>query len=186
MVYTTRLAGGAGGTSGQPNGFEHLLADLGIVQKNGQPHHPTTQGKVERFHPTLKLRLDAQPPAATLAELDDQLAAFRTIYNTTRPHRGLGRRTPASVYHARPPATPALTLGDHRWRTRYDIVGANGTISLRYADCMRHLAIGRSYSRRRVLVLIHHDQTMVIDRTTGEIIAEHRLDPARSYQPKTR
>ena len=37
------------------NGFvpnEHLLAYLGIRQKNGNPGHPQTQGKIERFHQT--------------------------------------------------------------------------------------------------------------------------------------
>jgi transposase InsO family protein len=42
MVYTTRLAGGRGGR----NGFEHQLRVWNVVQKNGKPNHPTTQGKV--------------------------------------------------------------------------------------------------------------------------------------------
>jgi transposase InsO family protein len=50
MVYTTRLAGLNAGRNAQLHGFEQLLADLNIVQKNGAPGHPTTQGKIERFH----------------------------------------------------------------------------------------------------------------------------------------
>ena len=46
-VYTARLVGGR-------NGLEHLLAWLGIRQKNGAPGHPQTQGNIERFHQTLK------------------------------------------------------------------------------------------------------------------------------------
>jgi transposase InsO family protein len=46
-VYTSRFTGGR-------NGFEYLLADLGITQRNGHPGHPQTQGKIERFHQTLK------------------------------------------------------------------------------------------------------------------------------------
>ena len=42
MVYTTRFAGGRGGR----NGFEAELRRLNIVQKNGRPNHPTTQGGV--------------------------------------------------------------------------------------------------------------------------------------------
>ena len=37
----------------------------GIQQKNGHPGHPQTQGKIERFHQTLKRWLAQQPPAAT-------------------------------------------------------------------------------------------------------------------------
>ena len=46
-VYTSRFTGGR-------NGFEYLLAYLGVRQKNGAPGHPQTQGKIERFHQTLK------------------------------------------------------------------------------------------------------------------------------------
>jgi transposase InsO family protein len=46
-----------------------LLANLGIAQKNGHPGHPQTQGKIERFHQTLKRWLAARPAAATVAEL---------------------------------------------------------------------------------------------------------------------
>jgi transposase InsO family protein len=44
-VYTSRFTGGR-------NGFEYLLAWLGVRQKNGAPGHPQTQGKIERFHQT--------------------------------------------------------------------------------------------------------------------------------------
>ncbi|WP_369345570.1 integrase core domain-containing protein, partial [Demequina lutea] len=50
MIFTTRFARGKGG----PNHFEHVIAQHGIVQKNGHPGHPQTQGKIERFHQTLK------------------------------------------------------------------------------------------------------------------------------------
>src|SRR5664280_2877213 len=56
-VYTSRFTGGR-------NGFEYLLAYLGIRQKNGSPGHPQTQGKIERFHQTLKRWLGRRPAAA--------------------------------------------------------------------------------------------------------------------------
>lgn len=56
-VYTSRFTGGR-------NGFEYLLAYLGIRQKNGAPGHPQTQGKIERFQQTLKRWLERQPAAA--------------------------------------------------------------------------------------------------------------------------
>src|ERR1700757_772628 len=81
MVFTTRLSGGKGGR----NGLEAELRRLGIRQKNGKPNHPQTQGKVERFQQTLKKWLARQPPAATIAELQAQLAAFITTCNTPHP-----------------------------------------------------------------------------------------------------
>src|ERR1035437_3808075 len=76
-VYTARFAGGK-------NAFEYLIAVLGIRQKNGHPGHPQTQGKIERFHQTLKRWLAKQPPAAPLLDLQSQLDTFRTIYNQQR------------------------------------------------------------------------------------------------------
>src|SRR6185312_9159424 len=76
-VYTSRFTGGR-------NGFEYLIANLGIAQKNGHPNHPQTQRKVERFHQTLKRWLAAQPAAATVAELQTQLDTFTDIYNQIR------------------------------------------------------------------------------------------------------
>ena len=105
MVYTTRLAGGKGGR----NAFETLLASLGITQKNGSPGHPQTQGKVERFHQTLKKWLHGQPQAHTIADLNELLAKFRHVYNHERPHRAITSASAptASTPTARPPsATP--------------------------------------------------------------------------------
>jgi transposase InsO family protein len=69
MVFTTRFAGGRAGRD-TLNGFSALLRDLGVVQKHSKPNHPTTCGKVERFHQTLKKWLTAQPQQPqTLAEL---------------------------------------------------------------------------------------------------------------------
>src|SRR5690606_31674837 len=98
-VYTARSGGGR-------NAFEHLLALLGITQKNGNPGHPQTQGKIERFHQTQKKWLTKQPPAATIQELQSQLDEFTRIYNHDRPHRELDQQTPATAYQARPKATP--------------------------------------------------------------------------------
>jgi transposase InsO family protein len=89
-VYTSRFTGGR-------NAFEYLLAYLGIRQKNGAPGHPQTQGKIERFHQTLKRWLGQQPGAAGLAGLQDRLDAFRLAYNEQRPHRATGRVTPVSA-----------------------------------------------------------------------------------------
>src|SRR6201996_8931728 len=95
-VYTSRFTHGH-------NDFELLLASLGITQKNGHPNHPQTQGKIERFHQTLKRWLIARPRPANIAELQTLLDTFRELYNNARPHRALPeRRTPAQAYTALP------------------------------------------------------------------------------------
>ena len=118
-IYTSRFTGGR-------NGFEYLLAYLGIRQKNGAPGHPQTQGKVERFHQTLKRWLGRRPPARTLTELQAELDAFRLAYNEQRPHRAIGRRTPGEAYAARPKAQPAGRGGRGHFRLRYDVTDSKG------------------------------------------------------------
>lgn len=184
MVYTTRLARGKNGSHTQPNAFEQLLADLHIQQKNGKPNHPTTQGKIERLHQTLKRWLNAKQPAQTLEELNKQLTEFQTIYNTQRPHTAISRRTPHTAYHTTTKAQPTTTINYKTWRVRYDKVGPTGKVSLRHAGKLLHLGIGRAWAKQNVIILIHDNQTIIINPNKNEIIAHHTLNPKKGYQPK--
>jgi putative transposase len=83
------------------------VTSLGVEPITGKPYKPTTQGKNERFHQTLFRYLDKQPLAATLEQLQTQVDAFDTIYNTERPHQGLpGRITPHQAWEATPAVAP--------------------------------------------------------------------------------
>ena len=173
-VYTARFTGGR-------NGFEYLLAGLGIRQKNGSPGHPQTQGKIERFHQTLKRWLAARPAAADLAELQLQLDAFGEDYNERRPHRALGRRTPGESYRATHKALPpARSTGAH-YRLRYDRVDEHGKVSFRRGGRMHHLGIGRTQCAKAVLALADERTVTVIELATGEVLSTHEIDPGRSY-----
>lgn len=99
-VYTTRLH------SAEPGPFERTLALMGVRQKNGSPYHPQTQGKIERWHRTLKQWLAARPLARDLDELNAQLDEFRHEYNEERPHRALNRHTPREAWEAKGKAGP--------------------------------------------------------------------------------
>jgi transposase InsO family protein len=179
MVYTVRFATGPGGRTG----FEAELARLGIRQKNSRPNHPTTCGKVERFQQTLKRWLDAKPPPETIAELQTQLDMFRAIYNQQRPHRSLPHRaTPATIYTARPKATPAGATNSH-YRVRHDRVDESGTITLRVRGRLHHIGIGRNHARTHVAVLIDDLHVRIVDAATGELLRDLTIDPARDYQP---
>lgn len=173
-VYTSRFTGGR-------NAFEYLLAALEIRQKNGSPGHPQTQGKIERFHRTLKDWLAAQPPAPDLPTLQVQLDVFQALYNTARPHRALGRNTPATAYAARPKARPEGTNTPAHYRLRFDHVGTDGKISIRRAGRMHHLGVGANHRGKAVLVLLDETTATVIDRTTSAVLATNTIDPTRTY-----
>jgi transposase InsO family protein len=173
-VYTARF------TSGK-NAFEYLLTSLRITQKNGHPYHPQTQGKIERFHQTLKLWLGRQPPAADIPDLQAQLDRFRIIYNQQRPHRALGRHTPQQAYDATIKATPRnVPLAAH-YRVRTDIVDRDGKVSIRRAGKMHHLGIGRKHTAAPVLILIDEHTATVTHLTTGEVLSNHIIDADKSY-----
>jgi transposase InsO family protein len=82
--------------------IEIELDRLGIAYRHSTPYHPQTCGKVERFHQTLKRWLRRQPPARDVSKLQVKLDWFRDYHNNCRPHRGIGRRTPAEAFGARP------------------------------------------------------------------------------------
>ena len=173
-VYTARFTGGR-------NGFEYLLASLGVRQKNGSPGHPQTQGKIERFHQTQKRWLAARPAAADLAELQVQLASFRDHYNERRPHRALGRRTPGETYRATPKALPPRNGASAHYRVRYDRIDKAGGVSFRRSGRMHHLGVGRDHVGRRVLALADETSVTVIELATGEVLSTHQIDPGRTY-----
>jgi transposase InsO family protein len=173
-VYTSRFTGGR-------NGFEYLLACLGIRQKNGAPGHPQTQGKIERFHQTLKRWLERQPAARTLAELQAQLDVFRLAYNERRPHRAIGRITPGEAYRATPRALPASSGARGHFRLRYDVTDSKGAITLRRAGRLHHLNLGAAFARRRVLAIVDELEVTVVALDTGEILSTHLIEPARRY-----
>jgi transposase InsO family protein len=183
MVYTVRLASHR--RRGGRNAFEHELATLGITQKNSRPNHPTTCGKVERLHQTVKTWLTRQgPPPTTLTELQTLLDQFADQYNHHRPHRALHRRTPAAAYTARPKATPTGEPPDRtHTRIRADKVN-NGKITLRHGGTLYSIGIGRRHNARPVTALVHGLDITIIDTHTGEILRELTLDPTRKYQPQ--
>jgi hypothetical protein len=173
-VYTSRFTGGR-------NAFESLLAYLGIRQKNGAPGHPQTQGKIERFHQTLKRWLGQQPAARTLAELQAQLDAFRIAYDEQRPHRAIGRVTPGEAYRATPKAHPAGRGAPGHFRLRYDVTDAKGGMTLRRGGRLHHLAAGVAHARQRVLAIVDEHEVTVVALDTGEVLSSHRIEPERSY-----
>ena len=145
-VYTSRFTHGH-------NDFERLIASLGITQKNGHPGHPQTQGKIERFHRTLKLWLRQRRRPSTIAELQTLLDTFAQIYNTQRPHRA---HPPAP--HHKPPTTPyprpPPAAATEHFRIRHDTVDQFGKLTLRHGSRLHHLGIGRHHAGTPVLILI--------------------------------
>ncbi len=79
--------------------FDRICRDNGIVHRLTQPASPTTTGKVERFHQTLRRELlNDHGPFADLSTAQAVLDRWVGEYNTTRPHQSLDMDTPASRF----------------------------------------------------------------------------------------
>jgi putative transposase len=66
----------------------------------GAPYHPQTQGKIERWHQTLKNRILLENYDLPV-DLERQVAAFVEHDNHTRYHESLGNLTPVDIYFGR-------------------------------------------------------------------------------------
>lgn len=89
------------------NGPAFLSGDLadylqthGIRHTRGQPYHPMTQGKIERYHRSLKNVICLENHYFPW-QLEQAIAAFVEHYNQHRYHEALGNLTPADVYFGR-------------------------------------------------------------------------------------
>jgi putative transposase len=76
------------------------LQDKGMKHSRGAPYHPQTQGKIERWHQTLKNRILLENYFFP-ADLEAQIEAFVDHYNHQRYHESLNNVMPADVYFGR-------------------------------------------------------------------------------------
>jgi putative transposase len=76
------------------------LEENEIGHTRGKPYHPMTQGKIERYHRTMKNVVKLQNYYLPW-DLERQLAAFVNWYNTERYHESLENLTPEDVYLGR-------------------------------------------------------------------------------------
>jgi len=81
--------------------FRDYLSKIGIKQINGKPCHPQTQGKIERYHRSMKnvVKLDVY---FSPEDLYIAIKKFVEYYNSERYHESLNNLTPDDVYFGRP------------------------------------------------------------------------------------
>ena len=89
------------------NGSSYIAGDLadwleeqGMDHVRGAPNHPQTQGKIERWHQTMKNRILLENHYLP-GDLEASIGAFVERYNHHRYHESLGNLKPADVYFGR-------------------------------------------------------------------------------------
>jgi transposase InsO family protein len=136
--------------------FDRICRENGITHRLTAVRSPTTTGKIERFHKSLRLELLA---GMTFADIDEAQAAFDAWvldYNTARPHQGIAMATPAERFAARndpedepstiPSPGPAPTeVTRHVTKTgNISVTGQTFNVGRRYAGRTVTVDVGRS------------------------------------------
>jgi hypothetical protein len=92
--------------------IEKLCRENGITQRLTKPRSPTTTGKIERFHKTLREELlHHVAPFESLAAAQNAIDEWVGAYNHQRPHQALEMATPASRFRPNRPSRPDPTAG---------------------------------------------------------------------------
>jgi hypothetical protein len=151
------------------NGVEHLLT---------QPRSPTTTGKVERFHRTLRIEFDTRQVFRSLAVAQQALDEWVDYYNTQRPHQSVADEPPASRFQAVDrtprPVAPRPEREGEEWVTRK--VAANGLVCVDW----QQVSVGKHFGGSPCNVLVS-DRTLQF-WVGGELlktVARRRVGPVR-------
>lgn len=128
--------------------FDAICREHGIEHLLTQPRSPTTTGKIERFHRSLRSEfLSNATPFANLKTAQQALDEWVDDYNTNRPHQSLKMATPADRFGAGRPTSPPPSSqiapadrGGSEWVSRR--VCANGVVCVSW----QQVSIGRHYA----------------------------------------
>jgi hypothetical protein len=108
-VFTARFGRGPG-----PVLFDRICAENGVRHLLTAPYSPTTTGKVERFHKTMRAEW-ATPTArsfATIIDAQAALDAWVAEYNTVRPHQSVGGRPPLERFALAAPGPVSVEIDE--------------------------------------------------------------------------
>lgn len=184
-VFTGRFGPGKGEVL-----FDRICRENGIRHLLTAPRSPTTTGKVERFHKTLKKDFLAGKVFESVEEAQHAIDGWVVEYNTERPHQGIGmvppiRRFELAVSEPFEVITgdgqlsdpvPEMVVGDRRVTRR---VGAGGRISL--ANHPYH--VGRWLAGETVDVEVTPDGLVEISHR-GVLVATHAVRHRAEAEPE--
>ncbi len=115
--------------------FDRICRENGISHRHTAVRSPTTTGKIERFHQSLRKEFLADLVFASIDEAQAELDAWVVDYNTVRPHQALEMATPADRFRLAPISKDEASIPvdqgeDHRGQWVLRRVGSNGMVSV--------------------------------------------------------
>ena len=132
--------------------FDRICRENGVDHILTEPRSPTTTGKIERFHRTLRIEFNTRQVFRTLKTAQEALDEWVMYYNTQRPHQALGDLTPASRFRSGDERVRHQLRHPERngeqWVCRK--VASNGVVSVDY----QQVSVGRNYAGSACDVLV--------------------------------
>lgn len=164
--------------------FDRILRENGISHRHTAPRSPTTTGKIERFHQSVRRELLDGRVFGSLQAAQAELDTWVETYNTERPHQSLEMATPAERFRLAPLATIDVSVPidphedkDGQWVLRR--VASNGVISVDN----QMFSVGNAY--RAELVDVFVDETTIQVWSKNHLIktvARTRSGPVRKVR----
>jgi len=132
--------------------FDRICRENGIDHILTQPRSPTTTGKIERFHKSLRVEFNTKQIFKNLRTAQEALDEWVTYYNTQRPHQSLGDLAPLSRFSSGGGEVRHQLRHPERngeqWVCRK--VASNGVVSVDY----QQVSVGRNYAGSSCDVLV--------------------------------
>jgi transposase InsO family protein len=131
--------------------FDRICRENGVDHILTAPRSPTTTGKIERFHRTLRDEFDTRQVFRNLKAAQEALDEWVSFYNTQRPHQSLEDMTPASRFHGdgkRRELTRRPERSGEQWVSRR--VARNGVVCVD----SQHISVGKNFSGSTCNVLV--------------------------------
>lgn len=115
--------------------FDRMCRENGISHRLTAPRSPTTTGKIERFHQSVRKEFLADRTFESITAAQDALDAWVDDYNNERPHQALEMGVPAERFRLLPTTKDPASVPVHseedkngQWVLRR--VGSNGVVSV--------------------------------------------------------
>ena len=164
--------------------FDRICRENGIAHRHTAPRSPTTTGKIERFHQSLRKEFLADQRFVSLEQAQAALDAWIVDYNTVRPHQALEMAVPAERFGLRPLApggasVPVETSEAHAGQWVLRRVASNGVVSVD----SQMFSVGNAFKAELVDVFV--DDTVIQVWSKNHLIktvARLRSGPVRKVR----
>jgi hypothetical protein len=174
--------------------FDRICRDNGIQHRLTQPATPTTTGKIERFHRTLRQEFLQERTFASLERAQGELDEWIDDYNLRRPHQSLNMGTPAERFYVTRTKTPTPALDLRTFnedRSGDDWIGRTVSINGVISISNQMFSVGKQRSGHlvdvRVLPTLYQvwdgaELIKSIPRTNTKEVRKKRAEPHRKRQ----